>query len=138
MYELKSLIFILNFCPFHEHFLRQPFADVLQRRCSEKFRNTLNWRRTLGLDDLIIFKCFRVDFSLKKKAIQFLLSFNLYFKKEGSKVVNLPLTNETLYLSFWHDKQDKWLFQFKSYHEVVMYLFNSLAKSYFETTLKQK
>ena len=30
-------------------------------------------------DDLTIFKCFRVIFSLKKKNIKFPLSFNLYF-----------------------------------------------------------
>ena len=33
-------------------------------------------------DDLIIFKFFRVYFSLKKKTLQFPLSFNLYFQKK--------------------------------------------------------
>ena len=51
-------------------------------------------------DDLIIFKCFTVIFSLKKKIIQFPLSFHLYFQqKNNPKVVNLPLTDETLCLS---------------------------------------
>ena len=36
----------------------------------------------LGSDDLTIFKCFRAIFSLKKKTIQFPLSFNLYFQRK--------------------------------------------------------
>ena len=33
-------------------------------------------------------------------------------KKKVAKVVNLPLTDEKLYLSFWRHKQVKWLLQF--------------------------
>ena len=36
----------------------------------------------LGSDDLTIFQCFRVIFSLKKKTIQFPLLFNLYFQQK--------------------------------------------------------
>ena len=35
-----------------------------------------------GLTAWMIFKCFRVIFSLKKKTIQFPLSFNLYFQQK--------------------------------------------------------
>ena len=86
-------------------------------------------RRTLGSDDLTIFKCFRVIFSLKKKTIQFPLSFNLYFQQKSPKVVNLPLTDETLCLNFWRHKQDKWLLQFLKLSWGSYVLFNSLAKS---------
>ena len=83
--------------------------------------------RTLGLGDLTIFKCFRVIFSLKEKTIQFPYSFDLYFsQKKIPKVVNFTLTYKTLCLSFWNHKQGKWR---QSYLQVVMYLFNSLAKS---------
>ena len=39
-------------------------------------------RWTLGLDDLIVFKCFRFIFSLKKKTIQFPFLFNIYFQQK--------------------------------------------------------
>ena len=53
------------------------------------------------INDLIIFKCFRLIFSLKKRTRQFPLSLNLYFEqKRVPKVVNLPLTDETLCLRF--------------------------------------
>ena len=54
---------------------------------------------------------------------------SLVLTKKSSKIFSLPLTDETLSLSFWPHKEDKWLFQFSSYHPVVMYLINSLAKS---------
>ena len=38
--------------------------------------------QTFSSDDLTIFKCFKVIFSLKNKTIQFPLSFNLYLKKK--------------------------------------------------------
>ena len=63
-----------------------------------KIKNKFLSRPTLGWDDLIIFKCFGVIFSIKKKSIQFSLSFNLYFQQKNStKVVNSPLTDETLF-----------------------------------------
>ena len=81
-------------------------------------------------DDLTIFKRFRVIFSLKKKnyPISAFVQF-LFSTKKSPKVVNLPLNDETLCLTFWCHKQDKWLFNFQSYHQIVMYLYNSLAKS---------
>ena len=48
-----------------------------------------NLMLALGSDDLIIFKWFRVISSLKKKAVQFPLSFNLYF--EQKRAPNLPI-----------------------------------------------
>ena len=47
--------------------------------------------RTLGSDDLIIFKCFRVIFSLKRKTIQYLLSFNLYFLQKRAPKLSICL-----------------------------------------------
>ena len=41
--------------------------------------NTNTYRWTLGSDDLTDFKCFIVIFFLKKEAILFLFSYNLYF-----------------------------------------------------------
>ena len=46
-------------------------------------------RWTLGLDDLIVFKCFRFIFSLKKKTIQFPLSFNLYFQQKRAPKLSI-------------------------------------------------
>ena len=36
----------------------------------------------------------------------------LFSTKKSPKIVNLPLTVETLCLSFWRHKHDKWIFQF--------------------------
>ena len=87
-------------------------------------------RRTLGSDDLTIFKCFRVIFSLKKRIIQFSLSLNLYFQQKRA------LKLSVCYLP---TKRSVWVFDvtnrrngfssFQSCHQVVMHLFNSLAKS---------
>ena len=79
-------------------------------------------RRTLGWDDLIIFKYFRVYFSLKNKIIQFPLSFNLYFRQKRApklSICHLPT------------KRFVWVFDvtdctngfsiLQSYHQVVMY-----------------
>ena len=38
------------------------------------------------MNDLMIFKCFRVIFSLKKKTIQFPLSFSLYFQQKEPQI----------------------------------------------------
>ena len=58
--------------------LRGTFRTQSNIRCEAFIKN----RRTLGTDDLTIFKCFIVIFSLKKKTIQFPLSFNLYFQQK--------------------------------------------------------
>ena len=42
----------------------------------------LNFLSNLGSNDLTIFKCLRLIFSLKKQTAQFLLSFNLFSKEE--------------------------------------------------------
>ena len=77
------------------------------------FKNPIILKADSRIGWLIILKYFRVIFSLKKKTIQLPLSFNFYFQqKKSSKVVNLPLTDDMLCLSFWCHKQDKWLFQF--------------------------
>ena len=97
----------------------------------QKFKGGLGW------DVLIIFKCFRVDFSLNMKTISAFVQ-SLFSTKKSPKVGNFPLIDETLSLSFWRHKQDKWLFHFSKLHEVVKYLFNSLAEvvRFFENTLK--
>ena len=104
--------------------LRGTFRTQSNIRCEAFIKN----RRTLGTDDLTIFKCFIVIFSLKKKTIQF--SFSLSFQqKKSSEVADLALSNKTLCLSFWRHKQEKWLFQFSKLSWVAIYLLNSLAKS---------
>ena len=83
-----------------------------------------------GLSAQIVFKCFRVIFSLKKKTNQLSLSFNLYFQQKRApklSICHLPT------------KCSVWVFNvtdgtngfstYQSYHELVMSLFNSLAKS---------
>ena len=61
--------------------------------------------KTLGFDDITIFKCFIVIFSLKKENYPiFAFVKPLFSTKKSSKVVNLPLTDETLCLSFWRHK----------------------------------
>ena len=67
---------------------------------------------SLGSDDLIIFKCFSVIFSLKKKTIQFPLSINLYFQQKRAPKLSICHLPTKRCLSFWRHKQDKWLFQF--------------------------
>ena len=85
---------------------------------------------TLGSDDPIIFKCFRVIFSLKKKTFQFPLSFNLYFQQ--TRVPKFSICHLLMKRSVWifdvtNRRND--FSNFQSYLQVVMYLFNSLAKS---------
>ena len=87
-------------------------------------------RRTLGSDKLIIFKCFRVISSLKKKTIQFPFSFNLYFQQKRapkSSICHLP-TKRSVWI-FDVTNRTNAFSNFQSYHQVVMYLFNLLAKS---------
>ena len=55
-------------------------------RYSEK-DNIQRW--SLGSDDLIIFKCFRVIFNLKKKTIQFPLSLNLYLQQKRAPKLSI-------------------------------------------------
>ena len=89
------------------------------------------YRRTLDWDDLIMFKCFRVNFSLKKKTTQFLLSLNLYFRQKRAlklSICHLP-TKRSLWVFDVTSRTNSFC-NFQSYHEVVMNLFfNSLAKS---------
>ena len=59
------------------------------------------------------FLMFSIYFLLKKENYPISTFFqSLFSTKKSAKVVNLSLTNETLCLSFWRHKQDKWLFQF--------------------------
>ena len=84
----------------------------------------------LRSDKLTVFKCFRVAFASKKKTIQIPLLFNLYFQQERAPKLSICHLSE---------KRSVWVFDitkrrndfsnFKSYDQVVMYLFNSLAKS---------
>ena len=87
-------------------------------------------RRTLGSDDLTIFKYFRVIFCLKKKANQFPLLFNLYFQQKRFpklSVCHLPTKRSVSVFDVTNRRNG--FSSFQSYHQVVKYLFNSLAKS---------
>ena len=86
----------------------------------------------------IIFKYFRVIFSLKKKSIQFLLSFNFYFQqKRAPKLSICHLSTKRSVWVFDVTNMTNGFSYFESYHEVVMYLFDSLANErYFENILK--
>ena len=42
------------------------------------------WSVTVGLDDLAVFKCIRVIFSLEKQTVQFPFSFNHSFHQKGA------------------------------------------------------
>ena len=93
----------------------------------------------VGSDDQTIFKCFRVIFSLKKKTIQYSLSFNLYFQQK--RAPKLSICHLPTKLSVWvFDviNRANGFSNFQSYHGVVMYLFNSLTKTvrYFENSSK--
>ena len=68
-----------------------------------KFYNSAE-RQALGSDDLIIFKCFRVNFFLKKSYPNSAFVQSLFSTKKS-------LTLKSLF-DFWRHKQDKWLFQF--------------------------
>ena len=88
----------------------------------------------LGLDDLTVFKCFRVIFFLKKQTIQFLFSFDLYFQQKSPKVVHLKALFE-----FLTSQTGKTVFII--FNVIIRELCISLthqpkAVHYFETTLK--
>ena len=92
-------------------------------RAFEVFKGGLSGRMT-------IFKCFRVIFSFKKKTIQFPLSFNLYFQQKRTpklSICHLP-TKRSVWV-FDITNRTKSFSNFQSYHQVVMYLLSSLAKS---------
>ena len=75
-------------------------------------------------------KCFRVIFSLKKKTIQFPLSFDLYFQQKRAPkmpICHLPTKRYVWVFGATNTTND--FSNFKSYLKVVMYVFNSLAKS---------
>ena len=77
-----------------------------------------------------IFKCFRVTFSLKKKIIQFPLSFSLYFQqKRAPKLSSGHLPTKRSSWAFDVTNRTNGFSSFQTYHEVIMYLFSSLAKS---------
>ena len=100
------------------------------QKCGEKNNKVVHEKRTLDWSDLIIFKCFRVTFSLKRKIIQFPLSFNLHFQQK--RVPKLSICHLVMKRSVWvFDviNRANGFSSFQSYHEVVMNLFNSLAKS---------
>ena len=99
------------------------------RRCFTKQTFPIE-RQALGSDGLIIFKRFRVIFSLKTKTILFPLSFSLYFQQK--RAPKLPIYHLPTKRSVWLfdvTNRTNGFFSFQSYHKVVMHLFNSLAKS---------
>ena len=109
------------------------YSVKVPRNCFNSFSywdQTRIWRRTLGSDDLIIFKCFRVYFLLKKKTIQFPLSFSLYLlQKRALKLSICQLPTKRSAWVFDITNRTNVFSSFQSYYKVVMYLFNSLAKS---------
>ena len=78
------------------------FTDIF-RKDTLKMDSGVGWP--------INFKCFTVIFSLKKENYP-ISAFVQFSTEKNPKVVNLPLADETLCLSLWCHKQDKWLFQF--------------------------
>ena len=112
--------------------INRPALQMVHILLFPTFKPCVNiYRRTLGSDDLIIFKRFRVYFSLKKKIIQFPLSFNLYFQQKRApklSICHLP-TKRSVWV-FDVTNRTNGFSNFQGYHEVVMYLFNSLAKSW--------
>ena len=100
------------------------------QKCGEKTNKVVHEKLTLDWSDLIIFKCFRVTFSLKRKIIQFPLSFNLHFlQKRAPKLSICHLLTKRSVWVFGVINRANGFSSFQSYHEVVMNLFNSLAKS---------
>ena len=82
------------------------------------------------INDLIIFKFFRVILSFKKKTIQFPLSFNLYFQQKlAPKLSIYHLLTKRSACVFDVTNRTNGYSNFQSYRQVVMYLFYSLAKS---------
>ena len=77
-------------------------------------------------------KCFRIIFSLKKKTIQFPLSFNLYFPRKRApklSICHLP-TKQSVWTFNVTNRATNGFYNFQNYHQVVIYLFNSSAKSF--------
>ena len=87
-------------------------------------------RRTLALDDLTVLRCFRVIFSLKKKTIQFTISLSFFFQQKKSPKLSICdlLTKSSVWVFDITNRRNGFS-NFQSYHQVVMYLFNSLVKS---------
>ena len=68
--------------------------------------------------------------NLKKKTIQFLLSFNLYFQQKiAAKLSICHLRTKRSVWVFDVTNRANGFSNFQSYLKVVMYLFNSLVKS---------
>ena len=82
---------------------------------------------TLGSDDLIIFKCFRVYFSLKRKLSNFCFRSTFIFNKKEPQSCQFATYRQNALFEFFMPQTG--FSNSQSYHEVVMYLFNSLAKS---------
>ena len=77
-----------------------------------------------------IFKCFRVIFSLKRKLSNFYIrSIFVFSKKRAPKLSNCHLPTKRCIWVFDVTNRTNSFSNFQSYHEVVMYVFNSSAKS---------
>ena len=84
---------------------------------------------TLGSDDLVIFKYFGVIFFLKKKTIQFPISFDLYFQqKRAPKLSICDLPTKRSVWAFDVTNRTNGFSNFQSYQVVML--------RYFENTLK--
>ena len=91
-------------------------------------RNILKEDSRLGWPNNFYF--LRVILSLKKKAIQFSPSFNLYFQqKRASELSMCHLPTKRSVWVFDVTNRASGFSNFQSYHELVVYLFNLLARS---------
>ena len=92
--------------------------------------NILKKQSFFNCFQFLIFKCFRIICSLKKNSIRFLLSFNLYFQqKRPQKLSTCHLPTKCSAWVFVVTNRRNDFSNFQSYHEVLKYVFHSLAKS---------
>ena len=69
------------------------------------------------MDDLAVFKCFRVIFFLKNQTIQFLFSFNLYFQqKRAPKLSTYLLLLKSFVWVFDFTNRQNGFYSFQRYH----------------------
>ena len=105
------------------------FKKPLTFICRQKIKFILQVFIKGGLSGRMTEQCFRVIFSLKKKTIQFPLSMNFYFQQKRAlklSICHLP-TKRSIWV-FDVKNRTNGFSNFQIYHEVVMHLFNWLAK----------
>ena len=134
LYRLKTSKVLLMFSESIEtdqrHGLGEGYIVSQKTMKSIKTIKLLNLKADSRVGWPNIFKCFRVIFSLKKKNSP-ISAFvqSLFSTKRSPNVVNLPLTEVTPFWVFDVRNRANGFSNFQNYHNVVMYLFKSLAKS---------